>query len=49
MGAKLEEEMQINIILESLPDSFNQFNMNYNINKLKLTPTHLMHEFESIE
>ena len=49
MGAKLEEEMQINIILESLPDSFNQFNMNYNINKLKLTPTHLLHEFESAE
>ncbi|KAK6136553.1 hypothetical protein DH2020_029694 [Rehmannia glutinosa] len=31
--AKLEEEMQIDIILESLPESFSQFKMNYNMNK----------------
>ena len=37
--ATLEEEMKIDIILESLPDNFNKFKMNYNINKLKLTPT----------
>ena len=49
MGATLEEEMKIDIILESLPDSFNQFKMNYNMNKLNLTPTQLMHELESAE
>ena len=48
-GATLEEEMKIDIILESLPDSFNQFKMNYNMNKLNLTPTQLMHELESAE
>ena len=47
MGATLEEEMKIDIILKSLPDSFNQFKINYNMNKLKLTPTELMHELES--
>ena len=47
MGATLEEEMKIDIILESLSDSFNQFKMNYNMNKLNLTPTQLMHELDS--
>lgn len=47
MGAKLEQEMQIAIILESLPESFNQFKMTYNMNKLKQTPTQLMHELEN--
>ena len=49
MGATLEEEMKIDIILESLPDSFNQFKMNCNMNKLNLTPTQLMQELESAE
>ena len=49
MGAKLEEEIQIDIILESLLDNFNQFKINYNINKLKLTPTQLTHELESFK
>ena len=49
MGATLEEEMKIDIILESLPNRFNQFKINYNMNKLNLTPTQLMHELESVE
>ena len=47
MGATLKEKMKIDIIFESLPDSFNQFKMNYNMNKLNLTTTQLMHELES--
>lgn len=47
MRTKLEQKSQINIILESLPDSFSLFKMNYNINKLDLTPVELMHEFLS--
>ena len=39
MGKTLEEKMKIDIILESLLDSFNQFKMNYNMNKSNLTPT----------
>ena len=49
MGAKLDQEMKIDLILESLPNSFGQFNLNYNMNKLKLTPIELMHELESAE
>ena len=49
MGAKLDQEMKIDMILESLPNSFGQFKMNYNMNKLKLTPFELMHEHESAE
>ena len=41
--------MKVDMILESLPDSFNRFKMNYNMNKLKLTPIDLMHEVESAE
>ena len=49
MGAKLDQEMKIDLILESLPNSFGQFKLNYNMNKLKLTPIELMHELESVE
>lgn len=45
--AKLEHLMQINMILESLLESFNQFNMTYNMNKLKHTCSKLMHELKS--
>ena len=49
MGAKLDQEMKIDLILESLPNSFGKFKLNYNMNKLKLTPIELMHELESAE
>ena len=49
MGTTLEKEIKIDIILESLLDSFNRFKMNYNMNKLNLTPTQLMHKLESAE
>ena len=49
MGAKLDQEMKIDMILEYLPNSFGQFKMNYNMNKLKLTSVELIHELESVE
>ena len=49
MGAKLDQEMKIDLILKSLPNSFGQFKLNYNMNKLKLTSIELMHELESAE
>ena len=33
LGAKIDTESQIDIILESLPNSFNNFKINYNMNK----------------
>ena len=49
MGAKLQKEMKIDLILQSLPKNFNQFKVNYNMHKMDLTPVQLMHELESAE
>ena len=34
LGGEINTKSQINIILESLPDSFNQFKLNCNMNKI---------------
>ena len=49
MGAKLQKEMKIDLILQSLPKHFNQFKVNYNMHKMDLTLVQLMHELESVE
>ena len=49
MGAKLQREMKIDLILQSLPKHLNQFKVNYNMHKMDLTPVQLMHELESAE
>ena len=49
MGAKLQKEMKIDLILQSLPKHFNQFKVNNNIHKMDLTSVQLMHELESAE
>ena len=49
MGAKLQKEMKIDLILQSLPKHFTQFKVNYNMHKMDLTPVQLMHELESVE
>ena len=49
MGAKLQKEMKIDLILQSLPKHFNQFKVNYNMHKMDLTPVQFMHELESAE
>ena len=49
MGAKLQKEMKIDLILQSLRKHFNQFKVNYNMHKMDLTPVQLMHELESVE
>ena len=49
LGAKLEQEMKIDLIFQSLLKYFNQFKVNYDIQKLKLTPHELMHMLESTE
>ena len=49
MEAKLQKEMRIDLILQSLPKHFNQFKVNYNMHKMNLTPVQLMHELESVE
>ena len=49
MREKLQKEMKIDLILQSLPKHFNHFKVNYNMHKMDLTPVQLMHELESAE
>ena len=49
IGAKLQKEMKIDLILQSLPIQFNKFKVNYNMHKMDLTLVQLMHELESAE
>ena len=49
MGEKLQKEMKIDLILQSLLKHFNQFKVNYNMHKMDLTPVQLMHDLESVE
>ena len=49
MRAKLQKEMKLDLILQSLPKHFNQFNVNYNMHKMDLTLVQLMHELKSAE
>ena len=49
MGEKLQKEMKIDLIFQSLPKYFNKFKVNYNMHKMDLTPVQLMHELESAE
>ena len=49
MRAKLQKEMKIDLILQSLPKHFNQFKVNYNMHKMDMTIVQLMHELESTE
>ena len=49
MGSKLQKEMKIDLILQSLPKHFNQFKVNYNMHKMDLTLVQSMHELKSAE
>ena len=49
MGAKLQKEMKIDLILKSLLIQFNQLKVNYNMHKMDLILVQLMHELESVE
>ena len=49
MDAKLQKEMKIDLILQSLPKHFNQFKVNYNMHKMDLIPVQLMHVLKSAE
>ena len=37
LGIEIDAGSQIDSIIESLPDSFNNFKLNYNMNKMSLT------------
>ena len=49
LGAEIDADSQIDIILQSLPDSFNQFRLNYLMNKKNYTLSELMNELQAAE
>ena len=44
MGALIDEETQVDMVLEALSDSFDTFKLNYSMNKLSYNLTELMKE-----
>ncbi|XP_077237282.1 uncharacterized protein LOC143878954 [Tasmannia lanceolata] len=49
LGAMLDGESQVNMVLASLPPSCNDFVMNYYMNKLSMTLTELLNHLQSTE
>ncbi|GFY95444.1 hypothetical protein Acr_10g0008290 [Actinidia rufa] len=49
LGAEIDADSQIDIILQSSPDSFNQFRLNYLMNKNHYTLSELMNELQAVE
>ncbi|XP_077249088.1 uncharacterized protein LOC143888515 [Tasmannia lanceolata] len=49
LGAMLDGESQVDMVLASLPLSFNDFVMNYHKNKLSMTLTELLNHLQSTE
>ena len=49
MGTLIDEETQVDMVLETLSDSFDTFKLNYSMNKLGYNFTELMKELEAAE
>ena len=49
LGADIDGESQVDMILQSLPESFKEFRLNYNINKKVCTLSELMNELVATE
>ena len=49
LGTEIDSETQVDAILASLPNSFNQFIMNYNMNKMVVTLLELLNMLKEAE
>lgn len=49
LGAEIDAGSQTDMILETLPESFNQFKLNFNMSKLDMTLSELMKELQAAE
>ena len=49
LGGEIDAESQIDIILELLPDSFNQFKLNCSMNKIDFTLAELLNELQAVK
>ena len=48
-GAQIDDNSKIDMVLESLPEIFKEFKVNYNMNKRNMTLNELMNELYSSE
>ena len=49
IGVEMDDETKVDAILASLPNSFNQLVMNYNMNKMDVTLFELLEMLQAIE
>ena len=49
LGVEIDAESQTNMIIETLPDSFSQFKLNFNMSKMDMTLSELMKELQVAE
>ena len=49
LGSEIDGETQVNFILQSLPNSFKQFRLNYTMNKLGYSLSQLLQELQAAE
>ena len=49
LGATIDTQTQVDIILNSLPASFAQFKLNYNLNQMNFSMSELMSPLQSVE
>ncbi|KAH0749067.1 hypothetical protein KY290_028299 [Solanum tuberosum] len=49
LGAEIDNDSQVEMILQFLPDSFQQFCLNYNMNKMSLSLAHFLNELQVAE
>nr|XP_018625358.1 uncharacterized protein LOC108942811 [Nicotiana tomentosiformis] len=49
LGDVIDEESQVEMVLQILPDSFQQFRLNYNMNKMDLSLAKLLNELQAAE
>ncbi|KAH0715228.1 hypothetical protein KY284_008133 [Solanum tuberosum] len=49
LGAAIDKEFQVEMILQNLPESFQQFRLNYNMNKMDLSLAKLLNELTAAE
>lgn len=47
LGAMIDKESQVEMVPQTLPDSFQQFHLNYNMNKMDLSLVKLLNELQA--
>ncbi|XP_016549080.2 uncharacterized protein LOC107848861 [Capsicum annuum] len=47
LGAVIDKESQVEMVLQTLPDSFQQFLLNYNMNKMELSLAKPLNELQA--